>query len=104
MQTFFVRCDKLSRQSGDTVGFFSFLPVRTGVDPGRLKHTHAQTMTRGEEEEKILLLGPLAHWFDSNCTVTRFTRQKEKEGNGQAKKEIRYTISRAATPRFVQRF
>ena len=47
-----------------------------------------------------MLLGPLAHWFDSNCTVTRFTRQKEKEGNGQAKKEIRYTISRAATPRF----
>jgi len=50
-----------------------FPPVRTGVDPGRLKHTHARTHRPGQEGEgKIFAawpVGPLAHWFDSNCTV-----------------------------------
>jgi len=87
------------------MGFFSSVPVRTGVDPGRLKHTHAHTHRPQEGEgEKFLLLGPLAHWFDSNCTVTGLQDRKRREMDKLKKKgnPLYHKPSRNTT--LVQRF
>jgi len=82
----FVRCDKLD--SGDRFFFPPVLEYSTHRRRSGSTKAHARTDHDKGGEEKILVLGPLVHWFDSNCAVTRFTRQRRREMNKLKRKSV----------------